>query len=53
MHISPETGKARVDVQTDPSLMEIIERIAKEYGLPVNKTIERLLYRAVSSPDLG
>lgn len=55
MHLATtDSGRtvARKTIEIEPSLMELIERIAAEKSCSVNTTIQTLLLRAVSSPEL-
>lgn len=43
---------ARKSIDIEPSLMELIERIAADKGCSVNAAIQTLLHRAVLDPSL-
>lgn len=43
---------ARKSIDIEPSLMELIERIAVDKVVSVNTAIQTLLHRAVLDPDL-
>jgi hypothetical protein len=43
---------ARKTIEVEPSLMELVERIAADKSCSVNTAIQTLLLRAVSSPEL-
>lgn len=43
---------ARKSIDIEPSLMELIERIAADKAVSVNTAIQTLLHRAVLDPEL-
>lgn len=43
---------ARKTLELEPSLMELIERIAADKAVSVNTAIQTLLHRAVLDPEL-
>lgn len=55
MHLTTlPTGRivARKTIEIDPSLMELVERIAAEKAVSVNTAIQTLLHRAIIDPTL-
>lgn len=54
MHLATLSGRlvARKTIEIEPSLMELIERIAADKAVSVNTAIQTLLHRAVLDPSL-